>query len=75
VSLEVVPKTALADPPAASVNTKVNVLSTMRYSPFNTNRYLKVPPKFSISVYARIKNARFMAVDKQGNIRTYAKDN
>lgn len=68
ISLEVVPKAVLADPPAASVNTKVNVPSTMRYSPFNTNRYLKVPPKFSISVYTRIPKARFLAVAPNGDL-------
>jgi glucose/arabinose dehydrogenase len=40
----------------------------MNYAPFNINRYLKVPPNFSISVYARIPNARFMALAPNGDL-------
>jgi glucose/arabinose dehydrogenase len=68
MSLEVVPTAAFGNPPAASVDTLVKVPSTMTNSPFNTNRYLKVPPNFSISVYARIPNARFMAVAPNGDL-------
>ncbi|MBW4452312.1 MAG: PQQ-dependent sugar dehydrogenase [Nostoc indistinguendum CM1-VF10] len=66
--LEVLTTTAFANPPAASVETKVKVPSTMTSEPFNINRYLKVPPNFSISVYARIKKARFMAVAPNGDL-------
>ncbi|MEH2375565.1 PQQ-dependent sugar dehydrogenase [Nostoc sp.] len=65
---EVLSTPALAIPPAASVDTKVNVPSTMSDPPFNISRYLKVPPNFSISVYARIPNARFIAVAPNGNL-------
>ncbi|MBN3948777.1 MAG: PQQ-dependent sugar dehydrogenase [Nostoc sp. NMS7] len=65
---EVLSTPALAIPPAASVDTKVNVPNTMTKWPFNTSRYLKVPPNFSISVYARIPNARFIAVAPNGNL-------
>jgi glucose/arabinose dehydrogenase len=68
MSLEVVPTEAFAIPPSASVDTLVKVPGTMTNSPFNTNRYLKVPPNFSISVYARIPNARFMAVAPNGDL-------
>jgi glucose/arabinose dehydrogenase len=59
---EVLSTPALAIPSAAFVETKLKVPISMTYKPFNINRYLKVPPNFSISVYARIKKARFMAV-------------
>ncbi|WP_223277996.1 PQQ-dependent sugar dehydrogenase [Nostoc sp. 'Peltigera membranacea cyanobiont' 232] len=68
MSLEFVPTAAFASPPAASVDTQIKVPSTMTSSPFNANRYLKVPPNFSISVYARIQNARFMAVAPNGDL-------
>ncbi|MBN3922055.1 PQQ-dependent sugar dehydrogenase [Nostoc sp. NMS4] len=68
MSLEVVPTAALGQPPAASVETKLKVPSTMTSAPFNINRYLKVPPNFSMSVYARINKARFMAVAPNGDL-------
>jgi glucose/arabinose dehydrogenase len=40
----------------------------MQSSPFNTARSLLVPPDFTISVYARIGGARFMAVTPDGNL-------
>ncbi|MHC5917890.1 MAG: PQQ-dependent sugar dehydrogenase, partial [Nostoc sp.] len=42
--------------------------NTMSSWPFNTSRYLTVPPNFSISVYARIVAARFIAVAPNGNL-------
>ncbi len=48
--------------PGASVPTHVDVPASMRTDTFSTDRYLKVPPDFSIAVYARIPKARFMAV-------------
>ncbi|MEH2419588.1 MAG: PQQ-dependent sugar dehydrogenase [Nostoc sp.] len=65
---EVLSTPTLAIPAAASVDTKIKVPNTMSYSPFNISRYLKVPPNFSISVYARIAGARFMAVAPNGNL-------
>ena len=53
-------------PPAASVSTKVQVPASMRTAPFNVDRYLTVPPNFSIAVYARVSKARFMAVAPNG---------
>jgi len=55
-------------PPGASVSTLVAVPASMRSSPFNVNRNLTVPPNFSISVYARIGGARFMAVAPNGDL-------
>ncbi|WP_152588219.1 PQQ-dependent sugar dehydrogenase [Nostoc sphaeroides] len=68
MSLEVLTTAAIGQPPAASVQTKLKVPSTMNFAPFNINRYLKVPPNFSISVYARINKARFMAVAPNGDL-------
>ena len=53
--------TAVA-PPAASLTVLVQVPASMRSSPFDVDRYLTIPPNFSISVFARIGGARFMAV-------------
>jgi len=55
-------------PPGASVSSTVVVPSSMRSSPFNTTRTLLIPPGFTISVYARIGGARFMAVTPDGNL-------
>ena len=61
------PSSAVA-PPGASVSATVVVPASMQSSPFNTARSLIVPPNFSISVYARIGGARFMAVTPDGNL-------
>ncbi|WP_373525000.1 sorbosone dehydrogenase family protein [Nostoc sp.] len=68
MSLEIFPTAAFGQAPAASVETKVKVPSTMNYGPFNIDRYLKVPPNFSVSVYARIDKPRFMAVAPNGDL-------
>ncbi|MEH2186474.1 MAG: sugar dehydrogenase [Nostoc sp.] len=68
MSLEVIPTAAMGQPSPASIETKLEVPNTMSYWPFDTNRSLKVPPNFSISVYARIKQARFMAVAPNGDL-------
>ncbi|MFN6486250.1 MULTISPECIES: PQQ-dependent sugar dehydrogenase [unclassified Nostoc] len=68
ISLEVFSTAAFAQLSDASVETKLKVPNSMNYAPFNINRYLKVPPNFSISVYARIQNARFMAVAPNGDL-------
>ncbi|MEH2168030.1 MAG: sugar dehydrogenase [Nostoc sp.] len=68
MSLEVLTTAAIGQPPAASVETKLKVPSTMTSAPFNTNRYLKVPPNFSVSVYVRINKARFMALAPNGDL-------
>ena len=55
-------------PPAASLTVLVQVPASMRSSPFNVDRYLTIPPNFSISVYARVGGARFMAVARNGDL-------
>jgi glucose/arabinose dehydrogenase len=53
---------------AASVQTKVQVSAGLRTGPFTTDRFLNLPPGFSISVYARIGSARFMAAAPNGDL-------
>src|SRR5260370_26008782 len=53
---------------AATVSTRVTVPVSMSYSPFNVDRYLNLPQGFSISVYARVGGARFMAVAPNGDL-------
>jgi glucose/arabinose dehydrogenase len=55
-------------PPSATVSVKVSVPNSMKAAPFNTDRFLRVPVNFSVSVFARISGARFMAVAPNGNI-------
>jgi glucose/arabinose dehydrogenase len=63
------PTAVLAErPPGTSVLTKVQVPEGMRSAPFDNDRYLKLPPNFSIAVYARIGGARFMAVAPNGDL-------
>src|SRR5262249_58584026 len=52
----------------ATVSTKVSVPASMRYSPFNVDRYLNIPAGFSISVFARVGAARFVAVAPNGDL-------
>src|SRR5579884_1681972 len=59
---------AASVPPGASVRTRVEVPASMRTGVFSTDRYLNVPPNFSIAVYARIPQARFMAVAPNGDL-------
>ena len=55
-------------PPAASLTVKVTVPASMRSSPFNVDRFLTIPPNFSIAVFARVNGARFMAVAPNGDV-------
>ncbi len=55
-------------PPAASVSVKVQVPASMRSAPFDVDRYLIVPPDFTISVYARVNQPRFMAIAPNGDL-------
>src|SRR5688572_24531134 len=59
---------AAVAPPAASLTVLVQVPASMRTPPFDVDRYLTNPPNFSISVYARIGGARFMAVTPNGDV-------
>jgi glucose/arabinose dehydrogenase len=40
----------------------------MRSAPFDVDRYLTVPPDFTISVYARVNKPRFMAIAPNGDL-------
>ena len=62
------PLAAVTPPPGASVSSAVIVPASMQTSPFNTTRRLNIPPDFTISVYARVSGARFMAVTPDGNL-------
>jgi glucose/arabinose dehydrogenase len=68
VSAAAKPAATASSPPGASVNVAVQVPASMRFSPFDVTRSLKVPPNFGVSVYARISDARFMAVAPNGDL-------
>ena len=55
-------------PPGASVTAPVQVPAALRTAPFDVSRSLTVPPGFTISVYARIGGARFMALAPNGDL-------
>src|SRR5947209_12293197 len=57
-----------APPGIGSCGNLVQVPDSLRYAPFDTDRYLCLPSNFSISVYARIPNARFMALTPSGDL-------
>ncbi|MFL6414918.1 MAG: RICIN domain-containing protein [Bryobacteraceae bacterium] len=46
----------------------IQVPADLRSPPFDTDRYLNVPPQFSVSLWARVPGARFMAVAPDGDI-------
>ncbi len=60
--------TGANSPPGASIPITVNVPTSMRSAPFDHDRTLNVPPHFSIAVFARVPNARFMAVAPNGDV-------
>lgn len=62
------PRAAVAPAPGASVTVPVQVPAAMRASPFDVARSLVVPPGFAVSVYARVRGARFMAVAPNGDL-------
>ena len=53
-------------PPGATTSVAVNVPASMQGAPFDVPRSLTVPQGFSISVYARVAGARFIAVTPEG---------
>ena len=57
-----------SSPLAATKAVRLEVPSEMATPPFDTTRTLNVPQGFSISVYARIPNARFMALTPEGDL-------
>jgi glucose/arabinose dehydrogenase len=59
---------SVGPPPAASVDVPVSVPASLRAAPFDVPRTLRVPPGFSVSVYARINQARFLAALPNGDL-------
>jgi uncharacterized protein (TIGR03437 family) len=57
-----------ADPPGAMVTQQISVPASMQTDIFSSPRYVNVPPGFQISVWARVHDARFMAVAPDGDI-------
>ena len=63
------PIAAVANSAALSnISVKVQVPTSMRSAPFDTDRYLNIPPGFTVSVYARLGGARFMTLTPDGNL-------
>src|SRR6185503_19836257 len=62
------PHAAVVAPPGASVQVTVQVPTSMRTAPFDVTRTLTVPPDFSVAVYTRISEARFLALTPDGNL-------
>ncbi|ADO67926.1 PQQ-dependent sugar dehydrogenase [Stigmatella aurantiaca] len=54
--------------PEASVQVPVTVPEGLNTYPFNSPRTLLVPPGFSISVFARVPDARFIALAPNGDV-------
>jgi glucose/arabinose dehydrogenase len=54
--------------PGASVQVKVDVPASMRGAPFDVDRYLRVPPNFTVRVHARVPSPRFLAVAPNGDL-------
>jgi glucose/arabinose dehydrogenase len=55
-------------PLEASVEVPVSVPEGLNTYPFNSRRTLTVPPGFSISVFARVPDARFIALAPNGDV-------
>lgn len=62
------PRFAVSPPPGASLTVKVTVPASMTASPFDVDRFLTIPPNFSIAVFARLGGARFMATAANGDL-------
>jgi len=62
------PPTAPSTPPAASQKIVLRVPAGMASAPFDQPRTLNVPPGFDIRVFARVPNARFMALAPNGDL-------
>ncbi|HEX8434562.1 sugar dehydrogenase [Archangium sp.] len=62
------PNPSPSPPEGASVQVTVTVPEGLRHHPFNSPRTLTVPPGFSLSVFARIPGARFLAVAPNGDV-------
>lgn len=53
---------------AASVSSKLEVPAALATSPFDTDHSLVIPPGFGIRLWARVPNARFMALAPNGDV-------
>ncbi len=54
--------------PTAGPPVTVDVPEGLRAPPFDVPRQLSIPPGFSISVFARVRGARFLAVAPNGDV-------
>jgi glucose/arabinose dehydrogenase len=61
-------RAAVNPPPGASVTVQVTVPASMQSPPFDVDRFLTIPPNFSIAVYARVSGARFIASAPNGDL-------
>src|SRR5436309_84353 len=57
-----------ADPPGATVRKKLTVPAALKSSPFDSDRFVTLPPGFELSVWARLPGARFLAVAPNGDV-------
>ena len=55
-------------PPGASVQVPVLVPASMQSSPFDVQRFLNVPPNFTVSVFARLDDPRRLAFAPNGDL-------
>ncbi|MBI1889677.1 MAG: sugar dehydrogenase [Burkholderiales bacterium] len=62
------PPVATAAPEAASVSRDLEVSGSLRQAPFDVVRKLTVPRGFGIRLYARVSDARFMAMTPSGDL-------
>src|SRR5437588_240139 len=68
LSLVIAGRVAWADPPGATIRTKLTIPDALRAAPFDTDRFATVPPGFEISLWARLPGARFIAVAPNGDV-------
>jgi len=60
--------TAQTLPDASNCGNIVQVSDSQRMPPFDVDRFLCLPPNFSVSVYARVPAARFLAMTPDGKL-------
>src|SRR5215831_6269540 len=57
-----------ADPPGALVSQKLVVPPSLRAGPFAQDRFIRLPPGFRLSAWARLSGARFLAIAPNGDV-------
>ena len=57
-----------ADPPGALVSQKLVVPPPLRAGSFAQDRFIRLPPGFRLSVWARLNGARFLAIAPNGDV-------